>query len=143
MASVAKQIASALLDELDAHTFSRAVRVVRKYVPQMDLRDMDGVLVTVVPRGNEIANADRSRVSNQVSIDVAVQAKVRSTNAEDVDPLMDVVQEVADFLTRRRLDAVPGASWLRIANVPIYAADHLAGKSMFTSVLTVTYLVLK
>ena len=35
------------------------------------------------------------------------------------------------------------AVWVRTANEPIYAADHLAEQRLFTSVLTLTYRVMK
>lgn len=143
MPSVAKDIAAGLLAVLEAATFSQPVYVTRKYVPQMDIKAIDGVQVTVVPRGDEMANADRSRLSHTVTVDVAVQAKVSGTTPTEVDPLMDLVQEVADFLTRRPLPSVPSAAWLRIVNVPVYAPDHLSLKATFTSVLTVTYMVLR
>ena len=41
------------------------------------------------------------------------------------------------------LQATPWAVWLRTANAPIYAADHLAEQRAFTSVLSLTYRVLK
>ena len=39
--------------------------------------------------------------------------------------------------------AAPWAVGLRPANTPIYAADHLAEQRAFTSVLSLTYRVLK
>ena len=74
-------------------------------------------------------------------MDVAIQRKLLTVNPADVDPLMDLVQEIADVLTRLKLAAAPEASWLRIANTPIYAPDHMQEKRMFTSVLTVTYVI--
>ena len=141
MPAVAVDIANAILDALAAHPFSVALTVARKYVPVLDLRDLDGVHVTVVPRSVGITNADRSRCANEVAVDVAIQRKLLTVNPADVDPLMDLVQEIADVLTRLKLAAVPEASWLRIANTPIYAPDHMQEKRMFTSVLTVTYVI--
>lgn len=138
MPSVAVAIAESIRADLTAHTFSVPVTVSRKYVPAWDLKEIDGIQITVVPRSNGLANADRSRLSNEVAVDVAVQRKVGYGTPAELDPLMDVVQEVTDFLTRL---PVAGASWLRIANVPIYAPDHLHEKRMFTSVITCTYLI--
>lgn len=142
MNNISVAIADAILAELSAHTFSTPITgFSRKYIPVLDLRSIDGVQLTVVPRSVGIANADRSRTANEVAVDVAIQRKVGSSNPSECDPLMDLVQEVADFLTRRRLPDVPEASWLRIANAPIYSPEHLQGKQMFTSVITATYLV--
>jgi hypothetical protein len=141
MPSVAASIAAAVLTELAGQTFSMPVTCARKYSPNWDLRDIDGVQLTVVPRGNEIASASRGELSHQVAVDVAVQKKASASTPAEIDPLMDLVQEVADFLTRRRLAGYADASWLRITNSPIYAPEHLTDKRLFTSVLTVTYVV--
>lgn len=141
MPSIATDIAEAILAEIAGNTFSATLTAARKFVPQWDLRDIDGIQVSVVPRAVAIANADRSRTSQEVSVDVAVQRKVSGVLPDELDPLMDVVQEVTDFLTRLRLADMPNASWLRIANTPIYAPDHMLEKRMFTSVITVTYVV--
>jgi len=141
MASVSASIAAAVVAELAGQTFSMPVTCARKYAPNWDLRDIEGVQISVVPRGIDIASASRSQLSIQVSVDVAVQKKAAASTPAELDPLMDLVQEIADFLTRRPLAAYADASWLRIANTPIYAPDHLTEKRLFTSVLTVTYIV--
>jgi hypothetical protein len=141
MPAITQRIADAILSELVGHTFSSTFTAARKYVPQFDLRDIDGIQISVVPRSVTIANADRSRTSHEVSVDVAVQRKVTNVLPSEIDPLMDLVQEVADFLTRLRLSNALHASWLRIANTPIYSPEHMVEKRMFTSVLTVTYIV--
>jgi H2-forming N5,N10-methylenetetrahydromethanopterin dehydrogenase-like enzyme len=141
MPSVAASIAAAVKAELAGQTFSPPITCERKYAPHWDLRDIDGVQVTVVPRGNELASESRAQLSNQVSVDVAVQKKVSAATPAELDPLMNLVQDVTDFLTRRPLAGFALASWLRITNTPIYAPEHLADKRLFTSVLTVTYVV--
>lgn len=141
MPSVAASIAAAVLAELAGQAFSMPVTCARKYAPAWDLKEIDGIHVTVVPKGNDIANASRSQLANSVTVDVAVQRKVGAQTTAELDPLMDLVQEITDFLTRRPLALYQSASWLRIVNSFIYAPDHLTDKRLFTSVLTVTYLV--
>lgn len=47
-----------------------------------------------------------------------------------------LVQEIADFLNRREMgDAI----WKKTENKPVYVPEHLREKQQFTSVLTVTY----
>lgn len=52
---------------------------------------------------------------------------------------MDLVEQIIAYLRRRPLQSAPEAAWLKTANEPIYAHDHLAGDRVFTSVVTVTY----
>jgi len=54
---------------------------------------------------------------------------------------VELVEQIADYLRRRPLGSIP-AAWVRTANDPIYAAEHLAEDRVFTSVLTVTYRVM-
>ena len=72
-----------------------------------------------------------------------IQKKIGKNTDTDVTSLLGLVDELADFLKRRPLAAAPWAVWVRTDNEPLYAPDHLAEKRMFTSVLTVTYRVLK
>jgi len=53
-----------------------------------------------------------------------------------------LVEQIADYLRQRPLGGAPGVLWVRSANDPIYAAEHLAEDRVFTSVLTVTYRVM-
>jgi len=141
MSSVIVDVAGAVMGELEEGTFAMPFTLARAYTPIYDLKEMDGVRVTVVPRESAITNLDRGRVSNAVAVDVAVQRKVASVEPAVIDPLMGLVQELGDFLTRRKLAAAPDARWTRIENGVIYAPEHMNEKRMFTSVLTVTYLV--
>lgn len=78
-----------------------------------------------------------------MQIDVAVQKKlVSGTNAE-LDPLMDLVQEIGDFFRSRRLTAMPTAAWIKTENAPVYAQEHLHELRQFTSVLTFTFRVMQ
>jgi hypothetical protein len=140
VASVPADLADAVLAAIQGNGWSMPLSASRKFVPNYDLRDLDGLVVTVVPRSVGTTNAARSLLGNEIAIDVAIQRKVSSAAPEQIDPLMDIVQEVFDFLTRLKLTG-QSAAWLRIANQPIYAPEHLSEKRLFTSVITVTYIV--
>jgi len=51
----------------------------------------------------------------------------------------DQYEQVADHLRMQRLDGLPEAVWLRIANEPVFAPEHLDQQRVFTSVISVTY----
>lgn len=142
MASIVVQIAEALKDQLEVATFSLPVTVKRAYSPSYDLKDMDGVRLTVVPEGNLITNLDRSRFANEVSVDVAVQRKIASDDPATVDPLMDLMQEVIDLVKGNRgLATTPVASFKRAEAKAIYSPSHVAEKRLFTAVSTFTYVL--
>jgi len=53
--------------------------------------------------------------------------------------LCGLMDQIAAYLRRRPLAGVPGATWVRTLNDPVYAPEHLAQQRVFTSVLTVMY----
>jgi hypothetical protein len=78
-----------------------------------------------------------------VRIDIGIQKKLGKNLDAEVADLCDLVEQIADFLKRRPLAALPYAAWVTTTNDPIYAADHLAQQRVFTSVLSLTYRVMK
>jgi hypothetical protein len=78
-----------------------------------------------------------------VRIDIGIQKKLGKALDTEVAQLCGLVEEICEFLKRRPLAATPYAVWVKSANEPIYAADHLAEQRAFTSVLSVTYRAMK
>ena len=136
-------IAEAVVVELNAGQFSQAFTAQRLYRPQFDLAEMQDLHVTVVPKGIETSIASRSSVQCDVSVDVAVQKKLQTEDADEIDPLMNLVEEIADFFRGRKLSQYPRASWIATANEPVYSPGHLEELRQFTSVLTVTFRVMR
>jgi hypothetical protein len=116
---------------------------VRSYRPQYDLAEMAALHVTVVPKGAEIAAVSRSGVQYDVSVDVAVQQHLENEDAAAIDPLMALVEEIADFFRTHRLAPCPNVAWLRTENDPAWSPGHLEEYRQFTSVLTLTFRVVR
>ena len=136
-------IADAVVTELNAGTFSQEFTAARLYRPEFDLKDMATLHVTVVPKGVETVTVSRSVVQYDITVDVAVQKKLESESNDEIDPLMNLVEEIATFFRLRRLAECPNASWLRTENEPVYSPGHLEELRQFTSVLTLTFRVVK
>jgi len=115
----------------------------RAYRPTFDLADMKDLHVTVVPRGVELQGASRSMVQADVQIDIGVQRKLAAADNAEIDALMALAEQIGDFFRTHRLAGAPDASWVRTENVPIYSPEHLDQLRQFTSVLTVTFRVLR
>ena len=112
----------------------------RAYRPVYDLKDMKDLRVTVVPKAVEIELAGRNLAQKDVQIDVAVQKKLSGSDSggnPEIDALMDLVEEVADFV--RSAGRLAGAVWIKTENAPIYSPDHMENLRQFTSVLTFTF----
>lgn len=142
-------IADAVVAELNtasAGTFTPTFTAVRRVLPVFELAEMTELHVSVVPRAVEITGSTRSACQHDVQIDIGIQQKLASTDGEldqQVPMLCELVDQIADYLRRRVLQATPQAVWVRAANDPIYAPEHLSQLRQFTSVLTLTYRVMR
>ena len=135
-------IAEAVKEELNGGMFSQPFTAERHYQPVFELKDMKTLHVTVVPKDIEMQLATRSSSQQDCRIDVAVQKKLESADLTEIDELMGLVEEIISFLSRRKLASVPNALWIKTANEPIYATEHMEQFRQFTTILTLTYRVL-
>ena len=143
MASIITTVADAVVTELNSAaegTFSMAFTAQRAYLPIFDLKDMADLHVTVVPKGVSTEASSRSTSQEEYQIDVAVQQKVASLEPVSIDPLMALVQEIVDFWRLRRvtIGAVPAAC-VKAVNLPVYAPEHLSQMNQFTSIVTLSF----
>ena len=138
---VITDIADAIVAELNGTLFVPSVTAERHYVPQFELTEMQALHVTVVPRSAAFGMADRTRSQSDYSIDIAVQQKLQAGDNAEVDPLLGLVEQIADHFRGRRLDSYPAAAWLRTEQTVLYAPEHMHELRQFTSVLTLTYRV--
>jgi len=141
--ALAIDIADAVVTELAGGAFSQSFTPERRVLPEYELADLKDLRVTVVPAAVETSGASRTLSQHDVRIDIGIQKKLGRNLDTEVAQLAGLVDEIAEFLKRRPLQAAPYAAWIRTANEPIYAADHLAERRLFTSVLSVTYRVMK
>ncbi|MCL2646122.1 MAG: hypothetical protein FWD61_03840 [Phycisphaerales bacterium] len=141
--SLVIDIADAIVTALKAEPL--ALDAVRAYRPEFELVELKTLRVSVVPRGIEITSLNRNVNQHDVSIDVGVQKKVDPDDTAALDALMAKVQQIADELRLRRLVLPENGSavWVRTANEPVYSPDHLQSKQVFTSVLTLTFRVMR
>jgi hypothetical protein len=115
----------------------------RHYRPQFDLAELKTTRLSVVPKAVVISGLARGSNLHDVAVDVALQKKLATADAAELDPLMGVMQELADLLRLSRLTAMPTAVWVQTENSPVYALEHLDNQRVFTSLLTVTYRVMR
>jgi hypothetical protein len=144
--SLITTIADAVVTELNGAapgTFAQPFTAARHYRPQFDLAELKTVRVSVVPKAVGITGLMRNANQHDVSIDVAVQKKVSPTDAAELDGLMLLTEQIADFFRLRRLSALPEALWTKTDNVPVYSPEHLEQKQVFTSILTLTFRVVR
>lgn len=131
-------LADAVVAQLNSTTFSLPFNATRLYLPRFDLAQMTTLHVSVVPKSVTSKGLDRARDTFDYRLDIAIQQKLEPT-VTNLDPLMTLVEEIADHLRTQRLAAFPEARCVEVENVPVYALEHLDEFRAFTSVVTPTF----
>jgi hypothetical protein len=133
-------IAAALMEDLNATVFSRPFTASRAYLPIFQLGEMEDLHVTVVAAGRTVAPANRTLLQVEHRLDIAVQQRLAGGADENhCDPLLALVEEIADHLCGHTLAGAAGTTWVKTEHAPLIAAEHLHEWRQFTSIITVTY----
>ena len=134
------QIADQVATELNTATFSQPFTAARLFLPLFELKDLETLRVSVVPRSIGTSIHTRKQTQNDYGVDIGIQKRVDNSDAA-VDPLLFLVEEIAEFFKFQRLAGATNAVWISTENDPVYAADHRETLRVFTSVLTLTFRV--
>ncbi len=143
MTAALVRVADAVVAEINAAALSMPVTAARAYQPVFDLAEMKDLHVTVVPKGVEQELGSRSGTPREVKVDVAVQKKLVAADAAEIDPLVELVEEIAGIFKLKRLAGCNQAVWAKTENVPVYSQEHMSELRQFTSVLTFTFQLLE
>jgi hypothetical protein len=133
------QIADSVVAEINAAELSKKVTATRLYVPDFDLEDMKELRVSVVPREVEYLPLDRATNKFHATIDVAVQKKFSKGDTKEIDPLVYLVEEIADYFRLKRLNSYVAARCIKVENSVLYSTEHWTQFNQFTSLLTLTF----
>lgn len=137
------EISDAVTTVLNDNSFSSEFDAERLYQPIFELKDMNTLHVTVVSSG--IPAMERaSRGSNQrdYKIDIAVQKKYEDESNDELDPLMDLVEEIVNTFDGKRLAGVENAICIKTENKPVFAQEHMEQYRQFTSLVSLTFRVI-
>ncbi len=143
MTAYARKIGDAVVAELKKGTFSLAFVPERKYAPDWKLGQLDTLRVTVVIGPIDDTMAARNVPQEDDEISIGVQQRVSAETNAVIDPLVDLVSEIKDFLRGRALADCPEARWVSSSVDPPYDLDQLKEDHQFTSVITLRYRVLR
>jgi hypothetical protein len=133
------QIAEALVADLTATAFSRPFTARRAYLPLVELSAMADLHVTVVVAGRTTEPISRSLLQVDHRLEVAMQQRLGGDGLADGDPLLALVEEIADHLAGHRLAGAPEAAWVKTEHGPLVDPGHLNELRQFTSLLILTY----
>ena len=130
------EIAQAVVDGLNAQTFTPSFTAARAYLPVFDLGAMLDLHVTVVAAGRTIAPLSRGERQVEHRIEIAVQQKVAVEDPTACDPLLALVTDIAAALPALPM---PEGVWVRTEHAPLVDPNHLNELRQFTSLITATW----
>jgi hypothetical protein len=133
------QVADSVVAQLNASEFDHEFEAERLYVPNFDLEDMKELRVSVVPRDVELLPHDRAHNKYHCRVDVAVQKKFNTGTNEEIDPLVDLVEKIADEFRLKRLASFQAARCVKAEHNVLYSSEHWEQLRQFTSLLTLTF----
>lgn len=132
------QIADAIVADLNAHTFSQPLQAVRLYLPRYKLEDLTQIRVSVVPKDDVGERTSRSQWQQDYQIDLAIQQKLTSDGVSQLDPLLLLGQELADYFKHHNptgnLAVLIGCRY-----APLFDPEHLEKHNTLTTVLQLTF----
>ena len=131
-------LADALVAELGNHAFNLTFEVERAYLPRYELKDLDEVRVTVVPKDDVGQRASRAQWQADYKIDLAIQQKLGDDELGQMDALILLGQELADHL---RSHTLPDNSAVLVEcnYAPLFDPEHLEKHRTLTTVLNLTF----
>lgn len=141
--SMASAVADAVRDELTAGDFTPTFKAVRAFRHDQTLPEGKELRVSVVPKGVTVTPAARAACTYLVEVYIAVMKKVPDARPETIDPLLALVEEIVDFFRLRRLANYPDAAWVGTEIKPMVSTEHLEALKQFTSLITLSFRVVK
>ena len=128
-----------------AGSFTDTFTISRKIMPLVELKAMipGETLVTVVPVSIDEEGEDRAAVMRTHTIDIGVQVKCAVDPEAEVAAFTYLVDSIAKYIRRRKLQTALAAHYINMGIAPIAAADHATQHRVLTSVLRLTYKVLE
>src|SRR5690606_15007347 len=133
------QVADSVTAQLNSASLSKPFTAKRLYVPNFALEDLAELTVSVAPRDIVLSALDRLTNRCNVRVDIAVLQKFKSGTNAEIDPLLNLIEEITDVFRLKRLDSLPAARCITIEHPVIYSVEHWEQFRQFTSLLTLTF----
>ena len=132
------QLAAAVVADLNAATFSQPFTAQRSYLPRWKLEELATIRVTVVPKDDVGERASRAQWQEDYQLDVAIQQRLGASETAQMDALVLLGQELADYFKSRN-PAGDLATLVAVAFAPLFDPDHLEKHKTLTTVLNLTF----
>ncbi len=107
------------------------------FVPEFELHELEEMKIVVVPIAAEFKSL--SRASHEELLKVQIGILKRCTE-DDVSELLDFSQDLGLSFLNKKIDK---ATCLSVTFNPIYSAEHLRERNQFTSVIELSFKLVK
>ena len=138
--SILLSVADGVTSLINLATLSQSFTAVRYYQPKFDLKEMDQLHVSVVPRSISEKRLSRALTAFDCAVDVGVQQRSDMSQLT-LDGLSNLVAEIAEVLRTNLLTGFAEARLVELERNPVFAPEHLDELRQFTSVIRATYRV--
>lgn len=142
--SVITDLADAVVYDLNSKTdWSIPFIAERVAAARKDIRELNEISVSVIPASIQYQREARDFMRYIMVIDIGIQKHLDGNETDAVGELGSLVDEIAQYLSGRKLSQKPNAKQIGISNDPIYIQEHLLQKRVFTSVVSVKYQIIE
>ena len=107
------------------------------FFPEFELRDLDEMRVVVVPVGTQYKTLSRSSHEELPRVQIGI---LKRGSEEELPELLKFVEGLGLGFLNKKLGS---ATCICVAYNPIYSPDHLRERGQFTSVIELTFKLLK
>ena len=128
--------ADAVVTELNATSWSQSFTATRVLVSSVDWKSLDTLRVAVRAVSIEPKRLTRAKVSRKIELQIGVQKRLSAVSSATVDPLVALLEEIAEHFADVYLASRAGARVESSVAEPPYDEKHLAELKQFTGVVT-------
>lgn len=149
MPAILVSTADAVLNALADHRFSQEFEPVRSYADwELPLEDGNELHADVVPVGSpEMELETRGSIGYAPQVDIVIRKRLASDQQEvdgtlilpDIDDLVFLVQEIAEYFMADRLVDFTDAAWERTQMLAAFKPSHLRQYRQFTGIVRLTF----
>ncbi len=130
-------LADAIVADINAQSFSMKFVAKRTYQTLYEIKDQKVLTVTVLIPGMIHDVLSRSGNQDTTSLIVLFSKHCVSEDNNTIDPLVDLVEEVADYFRDKNF---AGSLWVPPTVIdPFYDIDDMKNKRLFVSAINLKY----
>ncbi|MDD3587320.1 MAG: hypothetical protein PHQ75_09060 [Thermoguttaceae bacterium] len=138
--SIATDLADAVLQEINAkENWPIPFTASRIAVPRKEIKELNEISISVIPSSVQYQREARDYMRFTITIDIGIQKHLDGNETDAVCELGTLVDEIAKYMTGRKLTKIPSAKNIGTSNDPLYIQEHILQKRVFTSVISLKY----